>query len=124
MDTTSVRVFPLPSLKPLTLGHVRFLLLHHRDYPLHDVPAPDLLQPRLVRPQLRIDRKPRRSCLRSQQVAVTTGSAVSAPASAIPARSPVRAQAPASPGPPSLLPLPVPPARPPAGLRLDVANSL
>src|SRR5262249_30049670 len=49
----------------------RFLLRDHRQEPLKDIPTPHLLHPGLVRTQLRIDGKPCRSRLRSQQVTVT-----------------------------------------------------
>ena len=57
--------------KPIFFGQLRFFLLQHRDYPLHDIPARRLFQLRLIGTQLRIDGKPRRSRLRSQQVTVT-----------------------------------------------------
>ena len=68
VTTSGHRTF---SLKRLLRGQLCFFLRYHRDYLLKDILASHLLHPGLVRTQLRIDGKPRRSGLRSQQVTVT-----------------------------------------------------
>ena len=61
--TAAHRPFRLPTLKQLLL--LRSLLCQHRDYLLHDILAPHLLHPGLVRTHLNIDGNRCRSGLRS-----------------------------------------------------------